>query len=232
MAESVSPSEEQLPTVIPVFPLLGALLLPRGEMPLNIFETRYVQMVRDAMGSDRIIGMVQPRSTPQSIAGGQGNDGAGLYEIGCAGRICSFAETDDGRFLISLKGVSRFRIEEELSSLTPYRQMKVDYGDFEEDRAIPARRAGVDRDALLGSLTRFLEQRGLNAEWSSIEKAPDELLVNSLAMICPFEPAEKQALLEARSLTERTQTMITLMEFSLADPTIDEDDDRPPQMPN
>ncbi|GER01580.1 ATP-dependent protease [Iodidimonas gelatinilytica] len=224
MALSGRSKDESLPGVLPVFPLMGALLLPRGEMPLNIFEPRYLRMVRDVMGGDRMIGMVQP------VDEGQEGDPA-LYGIGCAGRICSFVETEDGRFLITLKGVTRFKIVEELSSMTPYRQVKADYAPYEGDRLTPMPDAGIARADLIDRLTKFLDRRGLSAEWSAIEKAPDELLINSLAMICPFSPAEKQALLEAKSLRARTRTMISLMEFALADPLLDEDDQQPP-VPN
>lgn len=202
MAETEAP-----PSVIPVFPLAGALLLPRGQLPLNIFEPRYLAMVKDVMGGDRLIGMIQPRQAgPQSEPA--------LYDTGCAGRITDFHETDDGRFLITLKGLTRFHVVEELSRMTAYRQVKADYSGFEGDRLTPMREAGIDRAGLIEGLKAYLGRRGLQADWKAIEKAPDETLVNSLAMICPFSPAEKQALLEADSLRTRTETMIALMEMA------------------
>ena len=199
-----------LPKVLPVFPLAGALLLPRGQLPLNIFEPRYLTMVRDAMAGDRLIGMVQP------LAPDDGATEPDVYGLGCAGRITAFSETNDGRFLITLTGVSRFRVVEELSTTTPYRQVVADFVAFAEDQRSPVPEQGVDRDGLIGTLKRYLDARGLTADWEAIGKALDETLVNSLAMICPFEPAEKQALLESASLKARTQTMIALMEIGLA----------------
>lgn len=212
-----------LPTVIPVFPLAGVLLLPRAELPLNIFEPRYLEMVRDAMAGESIIGIIQP--SEDSAA-----DEPPLFEIGCAGRITAFSETEDGRYLITLCGVQRFRVEEELHRTTPYRQVKVSYDAFAGDLMTPLAEAGVARERLIAVLKAYLAQRGLEAEWSAIESAPDETLVNALAMICPFRPAEKQALLEANSLTERTQSMIALMEFALAEAEDEPDEtDRGPR---
>lgn len=223
MTEATTSSETQpLPSVIPVFPLSGALLLPRAELPLNIFEQRYLAMIRDTMEGDGVIGMIQPRTDSPS-------NEPPLFEIGCAGRIASCSETDDGRYLITLAGVQRFRLLEELARTTPYRQIKADYGGFSGDRLTPMKQAGIDRGRLLAVLARYLEDRGLEADWSSVENAGDETLINALAMACPFAAAEKQALLEAESLRERAETMVALMEFALAG---DEDDGEPPRAPH
>ncbi len=212
--------ERDLPDVIPLFPLSGALLLPRAELPLNIFEPRYLKMVHDVMKADQVIGMIQPHGDADY---GQRE----LYEIGCAGTVNAVVETGDGRLLITLEGVSRFKIVEELRSATPYRQGLVSYEPYLADRMAPPERTGVDREALITTLTRFLKRRGLNAEWAAIDKVSDELLINSFAMISPFSPAEKQALLETDSLKTRAEIMKTLMTFSLADYSGEDNDDTP-----
>lgn len=195
-----------LPQVIPVFPLPGAILLPRGQLPLNIFEPRYLNMIDDAMAGDRIIGMVQPRAGPQ-----------GLSPIGCAGRITSFAETSDGRYLITLTGCARFRLAGELASQTPYRQIRADFAPFEADlTAPPVDDIGLDRDGLLDALRAYLEMRGLDIDWDTAETAPPEALINSLSMALPFDPPEKQALLEAASLTDRSAVLTALLTIDAA----------------
>ena len=217
--------ERDMPGVIPLFPLSGALLLPRAELPLNIFEPRYLKMVHDVMNADQVIGMIQPRDETD-------RNQRKLYSVGCAGKINAMVETGDGRVLITLEGISRFEVVEELSSATPYRQGHVSFDPYEDDQIVPPDRIGVDRDGLIETLTRFLKRRGLNAEWAAIGKAPDELLVNSLAMISPFSSAEKQALLEADSLKTRAETMMTLMEFALAEFPNEDDEDDTPVRPN
>ena len=198
-----------LPQVIPVFPLDGVLLLPRGQLPLNIFEPRYLNMVDDAMAGDRIIGMVQPSGGPRRLPA--------LAPVGCAGRITSFAETSDGRYLITLTGCARFRLSSELPVQTPYRQIRADFGPFEADLAAPpADDAGLDRDLLLDALRAYLETRGLDIDWDTAETAPPEALVNSLSMALPFDPPEKQALLEARLLTDRAAVLTALMTIDAA----------------
>ena len=198
-----------LPQVIPVFPLPGAILLPRGQLPLNIFEPRYLNMIDDAMAGDRIIGMLQPRQGPRSLPG--------LSPIGCAGRITSFAETSDGRYLITLTGCARFRLASEIPTQTPYRQIRADFTPFEGDlSAPPAEDAGLDRDGLLDALRAYLETRGLDIDWDTAETAPPEALVNSLSMALPFEPSEKQALLEAASLTDRSTVLTALLTIDAA----------------
>jgi Lon protease-like protein len=198
-----------LPQVIPVFPLPGAILLPRGQLPLNIFEPRYLNMIDDAMAGDRIIGMVQPQSGSDSLPG--------LSPVGCAGRITSFAETSDGRYLITLTGCARFRLASELPTQTPYRQIRADFAPFEADLAAPpVDDVGLDRDALLDALRAYLETRGLDIDWDTAETAPPEALINSLSMALPFDPPEKQALLEAGSLTDRSDVLTALLTIDAA----------------
>lgn len=198
-----------LPQVIPVFPLPGAILLPRGQLPLNIFEPRYLNMIDDAMAGDRIIGMIQPQGS-QSLPG--------LSPVGCAGRITSFAETSDGRYLITLTGCARFRLAAELPTQTPYRQIRADFAPFEADLAAPpVDDVGLDRETLLDALRAYLETRGLDIDWDTAETAPPEALINSLSMALPFEPAEKQALLEAASLTDRSDVLTALLTIDAAD---------------
>jgi Lon protease-like protein len=210
MSRPCAPSIADIPRVIPVFPLAGALLLPRGRLPLNIFEPRYLAMVEDAMRHHRLIGMVQPSCS--------GAKCPPLYPVGCLGRLTSWSETGDGRFLITLTGLIRFRIDGELETTTPYRQVKAGYAPFEADLAEAADENCVDRARLGASLKSYLKQRQLEADWSSIERAPGEVLVNSLAMICPFDVAEKQALLEAPCLATRAQLLTTLIEMAAAGP--------------
>ncbi len=198
-----------LPQVIPVFPLPGAILLPRGQLPLNVFEPRYLNMVDDAMAGDRIIGMVQPKGGPQRLPG--------LSPIGCAGRITSFAETSDGRYLITLTGCARFRLGGEIPTQTPYRQIRADFAPFEADlSAPPVDDVGLDRDGLLDALRAYLETRGLDIDWDTAETAPPEALINSLSMALPFDPPEKQALLEAASLTDRSAVLTALLTIDAA----------------
>jgi Lon protease-like protein len=201
-----------LPAVIPVFPLPGALLLPRGQMPLNIFEPRYLAMIDDALKSgDRLIGMIQPDSAhPGSEARPH------LYKVGCVGRISQFAESGDGRYLIQLTGIARFRVEEELSVLTPYRQCRVTYAPFADDFVARKGEDAVNRKELLQALTGFLEANNLKADWDGIESAPNEALVNALAMMSPYGAAEKQALLEAPDLKTRAEILVAVTEMELA----------------
>ena len=201
-----------LPPVIPVFPLPGALLLPRGQMPLNIFEPRYLAMIDDALADRfRLIGMVQPDTAHPGP-----DDKPSLYKIGCAGRITQLAETGDGRDLIELTGVARFRITDEPAVLTPYRQCKVDYQPFAGDFVARKGEDEVDRNALLKALAGFLKANKLNADWDGIEKAPNEALVNALAMMSPYGAAEKQAMLEAPDLKTRAEILVALTEMELA----------------
>ena len=202
----------ELPAIIPVFPLPGALLLPRGQMPLNIFEPRYLAMIDDALADrHRLIGMIQPDTAHPGP-----DDKPNLYKIGCAGRITQFAETGDGRYLIELTGVARFRIVDEPSVLTPYRQGKVDYHPFANDLVARKGEDAVDRGALLKALAGFLKANKLSADWDGIEKAPNEALVNALAMMSPYGTAEKQAMLEAQDLKTRAEILVALTEMELA----------------
>jgi Lon protease-like protein len=201
-----------LPEVIPVFPLPGALLLPRGQMPLNIFEPRYMEMIDDALASrHRLIGMIQPDS------GNPGpEDKPNLFKVGCVGRITQIAESGDGRYLLQLTGVARFRVEEELTVATAYRQCRVTYAPFADDFIARKGEEEVDRKNLLRTLADFLTANDLKADWEGIENAPNEALVNALAMMSPYGAAEKQALLEAPDLKTRAEILIAVTEIELA----------------
>ncbi|MDR6626756.1 LON peptidase substrate-binding domain-containing protein [Caulobacter segnis] len=207
-----------LPLVIPVFPLDGVLLLPGGQLPLNIFEPRYLNMLDDAMSGERIIGMLQTRP-------GGDHQRPALAPVGCAGRVTSFAETSDGRYLITLTGLCRFRAGDELPVRTPYRQMRVDFSPYEPDLREDGagERTAADIDRLLVALRRYLDHRGLAIDWGDAESAPSDALINSLAMALPFDPMEKQALLEAETIFERKATLTALLEIDAAGG----DDDEP-----
>jgi uncharacterized protein len=200
-----------LPEIIPVFPLPEALLLPRAEMPLNIFEPRYVAMVDCALSGRRIIGMIQPDEKAEA-----GAHGTGLCTIGCAGRITSFAETGDGRYMITLTGISRFRVVEEVAAQAAFRQCRVTAVPFLDDFAVSAAEETVDRDAVLRAFRDYLSANSLEADWESVERASNETLVNALAMMAPFGAAEKQALLEAPDLRTRAETLVAITEMVLA----------------
>jgi uncharacterized protein len=209
-------SPGDLAEVIPVFPLAGALLLPRGQMPLNIFEPRYLAMIDDALrGGHRLIGMIQPDPAHPGT-----EERPALYKIGCVGRITQFAETGDGRYLIQLTGIARFRVEEELRLPTPYRQCRVLYTPFLDDFVARKGEDEVDRAALLHALTDFLKANDLKADWEGIENAPNEALVNALAMMSPYGAAEKQALLEAPDLKTRAEILVAVTEIELAKKTV------------
>ncbi len=200
----------ETPETLPLFPLTGAMLLPGGQLPLNIFEPRYLRMIDDALAGPRLIGMIQPKDDDEA-------DKPYLYDVGCAGRITSYAETDDGRYVINLTGVRRFRLTEELASDTPYRLARPDWGAFEIDACKDESIEEVDREELLAALHQYLDAESLEIEWEQASSAPAEALVVSLAMGCPFAPNEKQALLEAPTLAEQARCLITLMKFSGAD---------------
>ena len=201
-----------LPEVIPVFPLPGALLLPRGQMPLNIFEPRYLEMIDDALASrHRLIGMIQP-----DIAHPGSDDKPNLFKVGCVGRITQIAESGDGRYILQLTGVARFRIEEELTVQTAYRQCRVTYAPFADDFIARKGEDEVDRKELLRALSEFLQANDLKADWDGIENAPNEALVNALAMMSPYGAAEKQALLEAPDLKTRAEILVAVTEIELA----------------
>jgi Lon protease-like protein len=200
-------SKTDLPDTIPVFPLPGALLLPRSRLPLHLFEPRYLAMLDDALKtSSRLIGMVQPYEGP---------DGGKLHRIGCAGKVTAFSETDDGRYMVTLAGASRFRVIEEVEGFTPYRRCKVTWHGFENDLGPTEKDPTFDRPVFMEALGRFLSEAGLSTDWESLGEADDELLINSLSMLCPFAPEDKQALLEAPSLTTRRETLMTLIEYAL-----------------
>lgn len=204
-----------LPALIPIFPLPGALLLPRGQLPLNIFEPRYLAMIDDALRSGyRLIGMIQPDGAHPGS-----EDRPNLYKIGCVGRITQLAETGDGRYLLQLTGVARFRIEEEVISTTAYRQCQVTYDPFIDDFTARKGEEAVDRDRVLRALSDFLKANDLKADWDGIQNAPNEALVNALAMMCPYGSAEKQALLEAPDLKTRAEVLVAVTEIELAKKT-------------
>ncbi len=203
----IKPTE--LPDKIAIFPLAGALLLPRSRLPLHIFEPRYLQMIEDALRTDaRLIGMVQPNAVP-------GREGPGLHAIGCAGRITQFSETEDGRYMITLGGVSRFRVVEEIEGFSPYRQCTVKWDGFERDLGKEEADTGFHRQKFLELLGRYFEARGLSADWDTLKEAEDELLINSLSMMLDLDPEDKQALLEAPSLETRRETLVTLIEYTM-----------------
>ena len=207
------PSFEALPAEIAIFPLPGTLLLPQGRLPLNIFEPRYLAMTEDALAHGRMFGMVQP--VPDA---GRGKAGPPTYRIGCLGRLSSFAETDDGRLLITLTGVCRFRIAEELEPHPGgYRRVRADYSGFEADLALEAGTPAIDRAALLGALRPFFRVRGIEANWDAIEQTDDTMLVLTLAMVCPFAPPEKQALLEAETPEARAKMLVALLQMGAHD---------------
>lgn len=211
-----------LPQVIPVFPLDGALLLPGGALPLQIFEPRYLNMVDDVMAGDRLIGMVQTR---------RGGERARprLARVGCAGRITSYSETGDGRYLITLTGVCRFEVGDELPTPTPYRQVRANYALFDADLRDEEPELEFERAPFLNLLRRYLDQRGLGIEWEAVNVAPGPALINSLCMLLPFDPPEKQALLEAPGFDERRAALATLLEID-AGLFTDDDDDEPPSL--
>jgi Lon protease-like protein len=201
---------DELPVAFPVFPLAKALLLPRGQLPLNIFEPRYLAMVDDAMKGPRIIGMIQP--DPEASAQNETQ----LCAVGCAGRITQLAETGDGRYMLTLTGVARFKVVEEIAATTPYRQCQADFTPFLVDFSPRAGEEEVDRDGVLRTLREFAETNNLQIDWSSVHEAPNEALVNALSMMSPFGAKEKQALLEATDLKVRADVLVAITEVELA----------------
>src|ERR1700712_5812288 len=209
-AEYRGPGE--LPKVILVFPWPGALRLPRGQMPLNILEPRYLAMVDDSLrDGHRLIGMIQP-----DISHSKDEARPVLFKVGCVGRITQLAESGDGRYILELTGVARFRVVEELTVLTAYRQCKVNYFPFIDDFTARKGEDEVDREALLEVLTDFLKANNLKVDWEGVEKAPNEALVNALAMMSPYGAPEKQAMLEAPDLKTRAEILIAVTEMDLA----------------
>ncbi len=209
MADPFDPAFEDLPGVIPIFPLAGALLLPDGRLPLNIFEPRYINMTAAALAApQRLIGMIQPKE-------GATGDHPELFATGCAGRMISFGETEDGRYLITLKGLVRFRVMDEPPLREGYRRVRASYAEFRDDMAEASRPLAIDRGRLLRALRAYLTHQGVEANWEAIEGTGESRLITSLAMMCPFRPSEKQALLEAPTLDDRAEVMMALLEMAL-----------------
>ena len=208
------PAFDALPATLPIFPLTGVLLLPRGRLPLNIFEPRYVKMIVDSLAAGRMFGMVQPS---EANAEGQ-REAPVVYATGCAGRITHFEETEDGRFLLSLKGISRFNIVEEIPTTRGYRKCLVDWEPFRA-ALTPPDGGVIDRVRLIDAVRHYFTARKIEANWTAIEKADDEYLVTSIAMLCPFDPPEKQALLEAADLTGRAALLTTIAEMAAMGPS-------------
>ena len=206
------PEKIDLPKSIPIFPLPKAVLLPRSRLPLHIFEPRYLAMIEDCMKTpNRLIGMVQPTGADDR-----------LHSIGCAGKLTQFSETEDGRYMITLTGVSRYRIESEIDGFTPYRRFNISWDSFKKDRESPIQDSTFDRKIFFELLKKFLEGEGLSTDWETLQQADNELLINSLSMMLDFDLEDKQALLEAPSLQTRRETLTTLFEFSLRGGSDDE----------
>jgi len=199
-------SYSDLPRSLPLFPLSGVVLLPRGHLPLNVFEPRYLEMVDHALAGDRLIGMIQPRENEETVLKPR------LNQVGCAGKIMSFQETEDNRYLISLSGVCRFRLSGEMQGTTPWRAGFTDFAAFAGDLAQPQEEE-FPRKRLLEALKTYLTNRDMQADWNSVLTAPAEALINALAMMCPFDPVEKQALLEAQTFLDRASTLMALLEI-------------------
>jgi uncharacterized protein len=204
---------QDLPTEFPVFPLAGALLLPRGRLPLNIFEPRYLAMVEDSLAAGRMFAMIQPDPQQQ-----EGPTGPGLYRIGCLGRLVAFSETDDGRYLITLLGLNRFTVGAELDMRRGYRRVRADFAPFAADLDLPPASIGAERETLLAALRGYFARRKFEANWDAVRRIPDDALVTTLSMICPFEPAEKQALLEAPADADRAAVLLALLQMGAAEP--------------
>ena len=205
------PHRDALPAEFAVFPLSGALLLPRGKLPLNIFEPRYLAMIEDSMANRRLFAMIQP--DPHGPAN---KHGPGLYQVGCLGRLSSFNETDDGHFLIALTGLTRFAVAEELPGRRGYRRVRADYTAYPGDLDLTPEPSGVEREAVLIALKAYFAGQKFDANWDAIHRMPDESLVVTLSMVCPFEPAEKQALLEAPTEADRAATLLALLQMGAA----------------
>ncbi len=197
---------DDLPRTIAVFPLADAILFPRGVLGLNIFEPRYLNMIDDALAADRLIGMIQPAS------GQEDSETPELTQVGTVGRITAFNETDDGRYLITLTGICRFKLEREIAAGTPYRQAIVAFEPFASDFSQPLA-PNIDRAALLKSLKAYALANGFQVDWEAVEQAPSETIINVAAQICPFDAPAKQALLEAVTLEARCQALIALVEW-------------------
>jgi uncharacterized protein len=209
------PRVADLPGEFPVFPLPGVLLLPRGKLPLRIFEPRYLAMTEDSLGHGRMFGMIQPDPTAAET-----QTGPGLFRMGCLGRISSFSETDEGHFLITLTGLIRFAVASELEMRRGYRRVQGDFSPYLSDLDPAQRAPEVGREALFGALRGYFTHRGIDANWDAIKRLPDEMLVVTLAMVCPFEPAEKQALLEVGTEAERASALLALLQMGALAPDV------------
>ncbi len=215
MGPSASTSIDALPATLPIFPLTGVLLLPRGQLPLNVFEPRYLNLLTDALGAGRWLGMIQPMQSGES--GLSSSDTAPLYSVGCCGRITTFQEQDDGRFLISLRGACRFRVDSEIAMKDGYRRIATDFSPYKDDLIEP-KDVPVEAERLIAGLKAYFRARDISADWDSLSKAAPDTLVTTIAMVCPFEPHEKQALLESPSFERRAQLLIGIIESSLNGP--------------
>jgi uncharacterized protein len=209
-----------LPQTLPLFPLEGAIVFPRGVLALNIFEPRYLNMIDDALAGERLIGMIQPAT------GEEGEVSPELADVGTVGRITTFSETDDGRYLVTLTGVARFHMHQELKAGTPYRQALVSYDTYADDFGPQSDRA-IDRPSLMASLKSYAGLHGFQVDWDSVEQAPTETVINVAAQICPFDAAAKQALLETVTLDERARALVALLEWDVAS---DDDSGQPRSM--
>lgn len=198
-----------LPKQIPLFPLAGALLLPRTDLPLNIFEPRYLLMIEEAMKADRVIGIIQPQGSSES-------NQPTLESVGCAGRITSYSETDDGRLLVTITGICRFSVVNEVEVNTPYRQAEVDYRPFAVDFVSETGARSVNRDQLIKAFRQYLEANDMSADWNEVEAVSTEVLVNTLSLLAPYPARDKQALLEAPDLKSRADVLVALTELALA----------------
>jgi Lon protease-like protein len=210
------PRPEDLPAEFAVFPLTGALLLPRGKLPLNLFEPRYLAMAQDSLATGRMFGMIQP---DQHVADGEGRS-EGLYRVGCLGRLSSFSETDDGRLLITLTGLIRFTVSEELELRRGYRRVRGDFSLYRDDLTLDRAPVEIEREKILAALRAYFTRRNVDANWEAIRGLSDDGLIITLAMACPFEPVEKQALLEAQTDADRAATLLALLQMGAADPDL------------
>lgn len=222
MFSPVSTRFEDLPRELPVFPLSGAVLVPGGRLPLNIFEPRYLNLVLDALQNGRMFGMIQPNydAMPDELVDDDDevgdDDEPPLYKTGCVGRIVYFEETDDGRLLVALRGLSRFHMLEEIDGVKGYRQLRVDYAPFAKDME-PPHEFDLDRDTLLDALQPYVDAQGMRLKVDVIKGLSDHTLVNSLCMICPFDPREKQALLETMTPEDRAEMLLALLQMGVFD---------------
>jgi Lon protease-like protein len=210
MSPSAGPTWDGMSESIPIFPLPGAMLLPHGRLPLNIFEPRYLALVDDALGNGRLFGMIQPDASKPETA-----TGPAIFGVGCLGRVTSFTETGEGPIIISLFGILRFKVIEELPMKRGYRRVRGDFSTFAGDLAEEPSGIGMPRERLLADLRRYFGQQGLDADWKSINQLDDASLLTALCMMCPFEPSEKQALLEAPSVPQRAEILLALLRIGM-----------------